>query len=906
MDRLGDPGFLRSLRGLLEDGAYGKAVARLLSNGVHDAAEEAVRAKLESLHPKATPVDPSSLPPPQPWERDESEDGVRARLRCLREVVVAFPNGSAAGPSGLRPQHLQDVLRHDGGAASLVLTALDCFSLLCLDGKVLPAAAPFLASANLIPLRKPSPQVGTVEVRPVAVGEVLRRVVGKVALRAAPIRQAVDGLCPHQLGVGVAGACETIAQAVQSLARSFPTLGVNLLQVDLRNAFNSISRERILEEVAAQAPALLGWAQTLYGAHSHLYTQGHRLSSQQGVQQGDPLGPFLFALAWQRVVRQLPSTLGLNLWYLDDGHLVGSVEALSSALELLVTEGSRLGIDLNLAKCQMWGPAEVPEVVDEAIERLASIPRVPWQSGYGLKVLGLPVEVPGSSAFRRATLLEGVEQLRTACAVLSHLGDPQAQHLLLRYCLDGCRLMHFLRGVDCTQLADVVEQASWVLQSTLSDVLGLVVNPQDWAQASLPLRLGGLGVKDPARILPAARISGILESLMRAESLGLPPLARQTPEDLGATLLSLRSVLGGAFEPLKGWMAGSHVPFASIEPDHRRQAWWSAKVHEAHHRGLMAASTGRDACRLRLQSMRHTTAWMQSVPNHGMGTAFGGGEYRTLLRWWLGKPILQGDGGAPCPLCSTPMDVFGDHLVSCKSNDITRRHHALRCALQGVLMAAGVRTRSEVAIGGKERPCDLSLEGFDPLGPLAVDLTVVHPLALSRPREPEAVLSILAEAETQKVSKYSALCISAGWQFVPSGFHTWGGYGPLGAALWNRVVKQLVGDSQGWARAQKTMRIRQAISQALMRSIAHQLSAGGRRPPPRRSPCHLPRYRCPPQPLRRRLRRRPWVGQGPLLRPPRPPPLQPIRPHLPCQWCRGLWPSMSWRSGRRRWMRQGA
>ena len=132
-----------------------------------------------------------------------------------------------------------------------------------------------------------------------------------------------------------------------------------------------------------------------------------------------------------------------------------------------------------------------------------------------------------------------MEQLKTACSVLSHLGDPQAQHVLLRYCLDGCRLMHFLRGMDCSHLADIVEQATWVLQSTLSDVLGLVVNPQDWAQESLPLRLGGLGVKDPVRLLPAARLSGILESLARAETLGLPPLARQPPEDLDTTLRSL-------------------------------------------------------------------------------------------------------------------------------------------------------------------------------------------------------------------------------------------------------------------------------------------------------------------------------------------------------------------------------
>ena len=214
MGRLEDPAFLRSLQGLLEDGAYSKAVARLLSNGVHDATSEAVRAKLESLHPKAPPVDPSSLPPPPPWARDDDEEGVRARLQCLKEVVSSFPNGSAAGPSGLRPQHLQDVLRQDEGAGSLVLAALDCFSLLCMDGKILPAASPFLACASPIPLRKPSAQPGAVEVRPVAVGELLRRVVANVALRAGPIREVMDGLCPHQLGAGSPGDCETIASAV--------------------------------------------------------------------------------------------------------------------------------------------------------------------------------------------------------------------------------------------------------------------------------------------------------------------------------------------------------------------------------------------------------------------------------------------------------------------------------------------------------------------------------------------------------------------------------------------------------------------------------------------------------------------------------------------------------------------
>ena len=60
------------------------------------------------------------------------------------------------------------------------------------------------------------------------------------------------------------------------------------------------------------------------------------LTSEQGVQQGDPLGPFLFALAWHRVVRSLPSGLMMNVWYLDDGHVGGRPEEVAQALYVVV------------------------------------------------------------------------------------------------------------------------------------------------------------------------------------------------------------------------------------------------------------------------------------------------------------------------------------------------------------------------------------------------------------------------------------------------------------------------------------------------------------------------------------------------------------------------------------------
>ena len=51
-----DKGFLNALQGLLDDGAFSKAAKHLLSEGVHDPADEQVREALQKLHPKREPV----------------------------------------------------------------------------------------------------------------------------------------------------------------------------------------------------------------------------------------------------------------------------------------------------------------------------------------------------------------------------------------------------------------------------------------------------------------------------------------------------------------------------------------------------------------------------------------------------------------------------------------------------------------------------------------------------------------------------------------------------------------------------------------------------------------------------------------------------------------------------------
>ncbi|GKC88097.1 reverse transcriptase domain, reverse transcriptase zinc-binding domain protein [Tanacetum coccineum] len=194
----------------------------------------------------------------------------------------------------------------------------------------------YIASAPLIPLVKLGGGI-----RPIAVGTVWRRLVSKVS--AIMIGHSLDGyLDGLQFGVGVAGGSEAILHSVNRLIEAFGgDVGLSMLLVDFKNAFNLVYREVMLREVRLYRPAISRWVEFYYSNPARLYYGYHTLWSCQGVQQGDTLGPFLFSLMLHLLICKIRDSFSLSVhaWYLDDGTIVGDTVVVGKVLELIMEDG---------------------------------------------------------------------------------------------------------------------------------------------------------------------------------------------------------------------------------------------------------------------------------------------------------------------------------------------------------------------------------------------------------------------------------------------------------------------------------------------------------------------------------------------------------------------------------------
>ena len=116
---------------------------------------------------------------------------------------------------------------------------------------------------------------------------------------------------------------------------------------------------------------------------------------------------------------------------------------------------------------------------------------------------------------------------------------------------------------------------------------------------------------------------------------------------------------------------------------------------------------------MRFASQRNalSRAWLTVAPSVSNNTVLLNDECRLLARWYLGHSVVENADSIPCPLCSDYVDVFGDHLVSCRGNGITERHNAFRDSFYDVCLRANISVRKEQCSTQNNRDADVLLVG---------------------------------------------------------------------------------------------------------------------------------------------------------------------------------------------------
>ena len=231
--------------------------------------------------------------------------------------------------------------------------------------------------------------------------------------------------------------------------------------------------------------------------------------------------------------------------FLDDIYVVCSPDRVSQIHEDLRTQlWTHAKIQMHKGKTQAWNRGGVApdgwERLDAEAQR-SDPAAVVWRgntmfppSEQGVMVLGTPV---GHWDFVKGKLEALSSEHQSLLEKIQHIGDLQSAWLLLLFCA-ASRANYTLRTVHPDASLSFAARHDISLRRCPSALLGADVPEDMWDIASLPLSVGGIGLRGAVRSRPAAYWSSWADSL---------EMIQQRHEPVCAQILHLLSRGGDSF-----------------------------------------------------------------------------------------------------------------------------------------------------------------------------------------------------------------------------------------------------------------------------------------------------------------------------------------------------------------------
>ena len=505
----------------------------------------------------------------------------------------------------------------------------------------------------------------------------------------------------------------------------------------------------MMESIQLHAPEILAFCFLAYGTNTTLKFGSHVISSEEGIQQGDPLGPLIFCLSIHPLLQSLSSDFVVG--YMDDITVGGQETIVARDVNLIKTMGIASGLHLNIVKC-------------ECITKAQTVSTAPLDQFVQLDInnsslLGAPLSAGVSMD---STLTKRLRELQTASERLRLLSAHDALVLLKASC-GAPKLMHMLRCSPCTghtALPDI----DAALRACLVTITNVDINDDQWKQASLPVKAGGLGIRSVTAIASSAFLASVFST-----------------QQLQSQLLSRCSfdLHDHQFDLIFADWIAKHQP---IQPPagnsaNKQSSWDKPEVDKTFNSLLMSQPDDHNKARLLAVSASHSGDWLHALPISSCGLRLDDEAVRVAVGLRLGSNLCAQH---VCP-CGAVVDCRGTHGLSCKrSAGRSARHACINDIVHRALVRAGVASVKEPAgmsrTDGK-RPDGLTLVPWQAGRNTVWDVTVTDTVAITYLPSTSVTAGSAAEsAAFRKEGKYRELSVTH--NFVPIALET---LGPVGA-----------------------------------------------------------------------------------------------------------------------------
>ena len=773
-----------------------KPAAKYVNNddsikGVHTLTEE-IKEILQSKHPAGRDADPSvvlecTVDPPQPV----IYEGITADKV---EKIAKNMNGSG-GPTLLDADIWKEILcskTFGNNRADLCQAIADLAKKLCTN-EIHPDCLVEYNASRLIPLDKGMTKENTPGVRPIGIGEVLRRIVGKLLIGIIK-DDIIEAVGPLQTCSGLKGGIEA---AIHAMRRTFESNNTEaMLLVDAENAFNKLNRKVALQNIKQSCPPFYQYLSNTYQTPSKLIIQGNNsyetLFSEEGCTQGDVTSMGLYGLGIKPLIDVLADIIDtekcVQSWYADDSSAAGNLEEMRKWWETLCMSGPKYGYFPLPTKTILIVKEDQRERAEEIFHGTGVTITTEGERHMGAVI--------GSDDFKQKFVENKISKWVNDVETLADIAqdEPQAAYSCFTKAI-AHRWTYVQRTIpNIAHLFTPLEKA--IREKLIPAIVGRNVSEMERKIFALPVKLGGMGLYNPTltadeEFQASSIITANLTDIICRQEKDLNNYSKERVIEAIKTVKTRKN--DGHLDSLAEIMSNLDVKTKRI---------------------------------LELCQEKGAGSWLTTTPIKTLGFALNKQDFRDsiCLRYGWRVPNTP----SHC-YCKKEYDV--DHALNCMHGGyVVKRHNRLR-DLEAELMrevCLDVKTEprllplanDNIVNGNVTEQARLDVSGIGVWSPMEksfLDVRVIHPN--SRSYMNKSINQLYRENEMEKKRAYNERVIQVEkGSFTPVVFSTVGGMGPE-AERFHKRLAVLIAEKRNETYSHVVNYIRTRLRFCLLKSI---------------------------------------------------------------------------------------